>query len=299
MTLRKIQVLLASYTDRFLSLMNSNTLFRGRQVRRRVHSSMLLLLSRVTSSRMLSKQLFAVVASTVVAICSLPVKAELIPADRLTDWTPGVKVGVPGGIPTNRTRLIDVTKAPYNADKTGAADCGGAFAAALAASSDGDVIYFPPGRFASTEASGREFDKHNRTIRGAGMDVTFIDSRVGFGSAINIGTGSSFNYPGTGNTVTAGLSKGSTVLTIGDTSVFDVGQLIQIEFENQTDDTLIAAGTTPVLSVSGMQYMRRQMTRITGKSGNKLTIFPGIYHTPAPDFRRELLYQPFIPSVLA
>jgi hypothetical protein len=39
--------------------------------------------------------------------------AELIPLDRRADWTPGVTVGVPGGIPADRTHLIDVTKAPY------------------------------------------------------------------------------------------------------------------------------------------------------------------------------------------
>ena len=39
--------------------------------------------------------------------------ADLIPADRLADWTPGVTVGVPGGIPTDRTHLIDVTQVPY------------------------------------------------------------------------------------------------------------------------------------------------------------------------------------------
>jgi len=37
--------------------------------------------------------------------------AEIIPPDRKTDWTPGVTVGVPGGIPTDRARRIDVTKA--------------------------------------------------------------------------------------------------------------------------------------------------------------------------------------------
>ena len=58
-------------------------------------------------------------------------QAQLIPADRLTDWTPGVRVGVPGGIPTNRTKLIDVTASPYNADRTGSTDASQAIQAAI------------------------------------------------------------------------------------------------------------------------------------------------------------------------
>ena len=48
--------------------------------------------------------------------------AEIIPAERLADWRPGVTLGVPGGIPTNRTHVVDVTKSPYHADDTGVAD---------------------------------------------------------------------------------------------------------------------------------------------------------------------------------
>jgi hypothetical protein len=33
------------------------------------------------------------------ALLSGPACAEIIPADRKTDWTPAVTVGVPGGIP--------------------------------------------------------------------------------------------------------------------------------------------------------------------------------------------------------
>lgn len=205
-----------------------------------------------------------------------------MPVERLTSWSAGVNVGVPGGIPTNRTHLIDVTQAPFNADKTGTTDCRDAFSAALAASKDGDVIYFPAGRYLFNGAFGTGMNIHNRTIRGAGMDVTFIDSRANGGPGITVGTGSSFNYPTVGNTITAGLTKGSTSITLGDTSAFSVGQLIKIDFENETDNDKIKAGAVPVLSVNDFPYMRRQMVRITGKSGNTLTIFPGIYHTPTP-----------------
>ena len=48
--------------------------------------------------------------------------AEIIPVERLADWRPGVRVGVPGGIPMNRTHLLDVTKPPFNADNTGVSE---------------------------------------------------------------------------------------------------------------------------------------------------------------------------------
>ena len=74
------------------------------------------------------------------------VSAQIIPAERKVDWTPGVTVGVPGGIPTDRTKLVDVTKAPYDADKSGATDAQPAIQAAIDAAQIGDVVYLPAGK---------------------------------------------------------------------------------------------------------------------------------------------------------
>lgn len=260
-------------------MMNSTLSFRSEPDPRLTRRSVSAVL-RVRSQSLPLLRSFALAALALLALAPSSARAELIPAERLTNWIPGVTVGVPGGIPTNRTNIIDVSLPPYNADKTGVNDCGAAFAAALAASKEGDVIYFPAGTFRFNNTFGTGLNIHNRTIRGAGMDVTYIDSRTTSLSAINIGTGSSFNYPVAGNTITAGLSKGSTTLTMGNTSDFRVGELVQIEFENMTDDARIAQGATPVISVSGFPYMRRQMTRVTGKTSTTLSIFPGIYHSP-------------------
>ncbi len=73
--------------------------------------------------------------------------SDLIPAERLTDWTPGVMVGVPGGIPTDRTHLIDVTQAPYRADKTGATDAQPAIQKAITDAREKDVVYLPAGTY--------------------------------------------------------------------------------------------------------------------------------------------------------
>ena len=50
-------------------------------------------------------------------------------------------VGVPGGIPANRNHLMNVTKAPYNADKTGRTDAQPAILKAITDAKNNDVVY--------------------------------------------------------------------------------------------------------------------------------------------------------------
>jgi len=97
--------------------------------------------------------------------------AEIIPAERKADWRPGVTVGVPGGIPANRTNLIDVTKSPYEADPTGAADAQPAIIKAVAKAAENDVVYLPAGtyRLDKTIYIGT---KSRITLRGAGPEKT-------------------------------------------------------------------------------------------------------------------------------
>ncbi len=214
--------------------------------------------------------------------------ATLIPADRLTDWTPGTRVGVPGGIDqylpggaNQRTTLINVTLAPYNADKTGATDAKAAIQAAINAATTGQVVYLPAGTYRLDGSLTVDFQKDNITIRGAGVGVTFLDCRSG-NSAIYVGTSSDYqhNWPSSGNTITAGLSKDSTTLTMADTSAFAVGNMVQIKFANQWDNTAVQAGAIPIASLSSFAGERRQTTRVSAKTSSTLTISPGIYHTP-------------------
>ena len=95
--------------------------------------------------------------------------ADLIPADRLADWTPGITVGVPGGIPTGRNHLIDVTKAPYNADKTGNTDAQPAILKAIADAKDNDVVYLPAGTYRINHGIDIR-GKSRITIRGGDHD---------------------------------------------------------------------------------------------------------------------------------
>src|SRR5688572_26706877 len=95
-----------------------------------------------------SKRSWVVRVACLLALTGFPAQAQsLIPASRLVDWTPGVSVGVPGGIPTNRTRTIDVTQSPYNADRTGASNATPAIQAAIDAATAGDIVYLPAGKY--------------------------------------------------------------------------------------------------------------------------------------------------------
>lgn len=198
----------------------------------------------------------------------------LIPADRLTDWTPGTYCGVIGGIPTDRTNLINVTEAPYNADNTGATDTVTALQAAVDAAGDGDVVYLPTGtyRIDSTLNLGTAFS--GKTIRGDGPTLTIIDVRANEG--INVGSSSGIGPPNvTPLRVTTGLTKGSTSVDVdGDTSNLSVGQIFLFQVESDL--------TLPVASVYNYDVFTNesptnQCVRIETKDSDTITFFPPLY----------------------
>jgi len=208
-------------------------------------------------------------------------QSELIPANRTVPWIAGITVGVPGGIPTNRTRTIDVTQAPYNADKSGASNASPALQAAINAAAAGDVVYMPAGVYRVESTLMINQTRKNITVRGAGIGQTIVDARVK-NTLFSVGSGSDYtwSWPPSGNTITAGLTKGSTTLSIPDTSAFSVGQLIRIVIDNQSNNDAVAEGATPTVSVNGYDGLRSQMTRVTAKTSSTLSIFPAVYFTP-------------------
>lgn len=210
---------------------------------------------------------------------TLTVRAELLPAARRVDWTANVAVGVPGGI-QDRTRLIDVTQAPYNADKTGNSSASASIQAAVNSAIPGDVVYLPAGIYRIDTGVSIPHNRDGITVRGAGMEATILDVRAN--NAFSVGSGSDYNWawPTSNNMVTAGLAKGSSSVELPDTSAFSVGQIIRIVFENVTDEKLIAAGHVPALAVGGYSYLRRHTTRVTGKSGSSLSFYPPLYYSP-------------------
>lgn len=203
--------------------------------------------------------------------------AELIPADRRVDWTPGVAVGVPGGIDqyiAGRTDVIDVTQAPYHADRTGATNAQPAIQAAINAATNGKVVYLPAGTYRIDQTLTLGPRQSGVTLRGAGTKTVLVNRTANTG--IYVGSGSDYRwaYPKTGNVVTAGLARNSTTLTLGDTAAFRVGQMVRLRVDN--DPAL------PVVSVMGYEGLRRQFTRVTAKTATTLSVFPPVYADYGP-----------------
>ena len=202
--------------------------------------------------------------------------ADIIPTDRLADWRPGVTVGVPGGIPTDRTNLIDVTMEPYAADNTGTADAQPAIMKAVAAAKDKDVVYLPAGTYRINTAIA--VGKSKLTIRGAGPGKTVLMAyNSGRGGAIDINFLASngagwWNANGLKLGITGSPARGATILTLGDTKALDalpqggIGQICQVSLKN--DPKL------PVVSPGNAEYLRKQLTRIVAKTPTTVTIDP-------------------------
>jgi len=204
--------------------------------------------------------------------------ADIIPPERLVEWKPGVTAGVPGGIPTGRTHLIDVTQAPYNADNTGATDAHKAIQAAIDAASKGDVVYLPAGTYRVDAQLNIGPSRSNITIRGAG-ESTVIDSHSP-STVFTIGSSSSWKWDSPLVPITGGMTKGSATLAVADTSAFTPGQIIQISELNDL--------SLPVVHVLGFQRMRRQKTAVVSKTPTTLTIFPALYWTLKEDLAPQI-----------
>jgi hypothetical protein len=204
----------------------------------------------------------------------------IIPEDRLADWRPGITVGVPGGIPTDRKTLIDVTKPPFNADNTGAADAQPAIVQAIAKAAPNEVVYLPAGTY-RLNAGLWVGAKSKITIRGDGPDKTIVRGTISVGTG-----GGDWWYPDRLKVdLAAGAQKGATVLTVADPKALDalpnggVGMLCHLSLKN--DPKL------PVIVPAPFEYLRNQVTRIVGR-----TEAGGVKISPALQFDLPLALAP-------
>ena len=214
------------------------------------------------------------VSGVVMAQDKAPAKlpgSDIIPAERLADWRLGITVGVPGGIPTDRKNLIDVTKEPYKADNTGATDAAPAIQQAMKDAKAKDVVYLPAGTYRIDSGIGV---RSNVTLRGAGPDKTILMMKGPQSTGIGIhGGGGDWWYPNRLKFDIAGSYKrGATELTVGDTKALDaypnggIGELCQISLKNNLK--------VPVMVPAGFDYMRKYITRIVAKTATTVTIAP-------------------------
>ena len=150
--------------------------------------------------------------------------AQIIPASRVTDWTPQAAVGVVGGIP-NRT-VIGANVKSYGAVGDGIHDDSTNIVNALAACPDGQVLYFPAGNYKLL--SRINATRNNVTWRGAGMGKTVLLTYAG--DPIYCGNGDWNGGPNDTPTIniTSGAIKGSVNLTVNSLAGLAVGKLVTL-----------------------------------------------------------------------
>jgi len=152
---------------------------------------------------------------------------EIIPSSRSAPWQSNV--GVPGGIP-NRTRIYKNIVTDLGTDPTGVKDCSAIIQSAINNCPKGQVIYIPEGRFRVETAVHIANNKPNVTLRGAGMGRTVL-----FGPNNNlIFTAGDPTWPPPEQSpsnwisITAGATKGSNTISVGNTKAFVVGAPLAI-----------------------------------------------------------------------
>lgn len=210
--------------------------------------------------------------------------------------TPGV--GIPGGIARFRPggadarTIVDLTQAPYNINSYGPTDSiTGMLQQAMNDARDAGanrVLLLPAGSWemnggVSNPAPGGANSGSSITIRGAGMGQTILTATGGENGALFVfGSGTStWNYPvDPDGVITSTITAGDTTITVTDGTNFSTNRVALIQWENVTDMTDIASGVIPVFHNEGQAMVRAQYVMVTGKSGNNLTITPGIFHTP-------------------
>jgi hypothetical protein len=190
---------------------------------------------------------------------SVPI-GDILPDDRIYDWSPNVHVGVPGGIPTRTTLCATIDAATYG---TGAVDASAALLAAINACPADQVVFIPAGTYRLDNPVDRITASHV-TIRGAGQGQTILQANKAGMRMLWLGNG---DRPDTGPAITAGGTKGSTAVTVADTTAVTVGGFVRLEHANPPYVISAALPTTDtkVMSV---------VARVTAKTDTTVTVSP-------------------------
>lgn len=196
----------------------------------------------------------------------------VIPSSRCGQYSANVYQGVVGGIPSY---AVGANIMDYGGVADGVTSNNSAFAAALAACSNDQAVIFPEGEFMFNSQIGIGMSTSRRAIRGAGMDATIL--KFSSSGGVVFGGDGSFGSPSYSphSTITGGLTKGSTTLTVTDASAFVAGRMARIILVDETN--------TPVVSVYNYTGNLRFMVWVVSKAGNTLTITPPIAGDFDPD----------------
>lgn len=203
---------------------------------------------------------------------------SLSAANRSVDWS---GAGVTGGIPARGGAACDTLSSTATAAQINTA---------LAACNNG-YVKLNAGTFNLT--TGITFrGANNVTLRGSGPGQTILkfadsDNCLGFEANICM-RGNTDNWSGNPAGVTdwtAGYAKGTTVITLGDTTGLSVNQIVVLDQLDDASDpggVYVCGGTSCRLPGEGPPAGRtdraqQQYVKITAIAGNSVTISPGLH----------------------
>ena len=223
-------------------------------------------------------------------------RQEIIPSDRLVDWSrAGVWASGVKGIPTYPVGITMQNTNPAGAyyikpndatSETATANRA-AFNAALTECPLGRAVLVPAGRYCT---NGTVFINRRVVLRGESPATTTISNITG-SNVIQIGgSGNSSNY----YNVLSGYEKGSSALVVSsaDISRFSVGSIVRIDQLN--DPNLVTSvgtgGNCGWCGRDGLGGTRAmgEVARVTGISGNTITLNRLLYYNYKAEYEPQI-----------
>jgi len=232
----------------------------------------------LTRSRVLGAVAALAALAPVAPAAAAPLGAGVIPADRLTTWSPGI----PGGIPAVTTVFRTIDAAAYGDDRTDAtAAINGAIKAAgeVASAARRQVVFLPAGRYRITGAI--MLDRSHVVLRGAGPRLTHVrlDTKEDV-SAVRVGVFWPDYRPAVA--VVGSVPRGARSITVADASGIQAGDVLQIDqlddpsYVVRGDQVYFKRGPRPTdaMGPSSPEGFRSvgQQVEVASKQGNVLTL---------------------------
>lgn len=210
------------------------------------------------------------------------------------------------GLPTVKKNMVDITKAPYNADNTGTSDATSAIQQALddVGQAGGGVVYLPAGTYRIGETGGTssvlQMSYDSTVLRGAGADSTFLFNTQTHMRDMDIiqVKGNLYNWfdeTATRTNISIDLLNPTRILPVTSVSGFHAGDLVIVT--STPTDAFIAehnmTGKWNARDFEGVAFLR---TIDSVDAGNNLLIIdaPTRYYLKTRDQARVYLAHPHL-----
>ena len=198
-----------------------------------------------------------------------PGKAVIIPADRLTTWSPGIS----GGIPARTTVCATVNASAYG---NGAQDASTGIQAAINSCPIGEVVQLSAGDFLIDVGAQIRLNR-GIVLRGAGPTATRLKKTPASAAPVIL-IGEPWMPPEAGSAnLTADAPKGATSVQVASASGFSVGQLVVLTILTDSSYVTWGASTQVQPGAVGRGWFTRydrpvgQMLEIASISANTIS----------------------------